>query len=268
MMSGSAKRFSLAVLVFSSLLTTSAAHATQYRTAGDGARQYGVAAYTLEQTGQQLEVRLLTLDKKVVGDVTIQVTENLGRVLTLVRGNKSLVLHWTPSTGELSVTDWNGEKAAMRVQDEIANSSASAILRRSDRDFRLLAGFLGELRNEIAAIDHELGYRPEVELPVELQREIASLATAPERRSKPALSNREIQAIFQPVVECTGSSNRGDSVSGTRSDCCEKAGDEVQGECWNSRCAGCCETLSCDAVCALGDYFCSCGVTGYECGAQ
>lgn len=267
-MSASARRFSLAALVFFFLLSTSVAQAVQYRAAGDGARQYGIAAYTLEQKGQQLEARLLALDKKAVGDITIQVTENQGRILTLVRGNKSLVLRWTPATGELFVTDWNGDEGSVRVQDGVANSSASTILRRSDRDFRLLTSFLTELRNEIEAIDREIGPGPEIELPIELQREIASLATTADRRSKPALSNREIQAVFQPMVECTGSRNRGDSVSGTRSGCCENANDEVQGECWNSKCAGCCETLSCDAVCALGDYFCSCGVTGYECGAQ
>lgn len=271
-MSAFVKRVVPGVLVLSVVLSMSPARATPYRIASELFRQQGVAAYSLELKGQQIEVRLLAVDKSVVGDLAIKVAENRVRALTLVRGPRSLSLQWSPSSGELKVKDWNGEEGSIKIQDArvIPNSTAGLILRRSQQDLRFLAGFLGEFRNEIEAIDRDLGYGPEIDLPGDLQSEIQSLVAASGRRSTSSLSKRKLEAVFQAELgpQCTGSKNRGTGFSDTRSSCCEEAYSEVQGACWNSQCVGCCETLACDAACVFGDYICGCGMSGYECGLQ
>ncbi|MCP3961607.1 MAG: hypothetical protein GY719_27520 [bacterium] len=67
---------------------------------------------------------------------------------------------------------------------------------------------------------------------------------------------------------CTGSWYRGAALAATASSCCYQATNNVNNRCTQAGCFcfGCCQILSCDSVCALGDYFCSCGVSGKGCG--
>lgn len=53
--------------------------------------------------------------------------------------------------------------------------------------------------------------------------------------------------------------------TGVASACCEAARREAGSKCWNDWCVGCCKLWPCDAACAVGDYFCVCGVTGQSC---
>ena len=64
---------------------------------------------------------------------------------------------------------------------------------------------------------------------------------------------------------CGSTLRRGSATGNTRSYCCQLATQNMNNKCWNSQCTGCCNVLDCDAMCALDDYFCSCGRAGYEC---
>lgn len=58
---------------------------------------------------------------------------------------------------------------------------------------------------------------------------------------------------------------RGVGAGSSRSAACTKAREDALYACWNCACAGCCEYLSCDCWCGVGDYLCQCGITGYRC---
>lgn len=64
---------------------------------------------------------------------------------------------------------------------------------------------------------------------------------------------------------CTGPWVRGWALGDTRSLCCENAAQDASNQCNNSCCWGCCQYRACDALCLLGDCFCSCGVSGRMC---
>lgn len=64
---------------------------------------------------------------------------------------------------------------------------------------------------------------------------------------------------------CYGSYYRGFGTGSSKSLCCQDAINDVNVKCSNSYCYGCCSLLSCDAVCGVGDYVCSCGISGRAC---
>lgn len=66
-------------------------------------------------------------------------------------------------------------------------------------------------------------------------------------------------------IPCSGIECRGRGMGSTRSCCCRNAAADAAACCSNEACIGCCDNLECDDTCALGDYFCVCGQTGYVC---
>ncbi len=66
-------------------------------------------------------------------------------------------------------------------------------------------------------------------------------------------------------VGCYGRYVRGSTINRSRSYCCQYARDDANIKCSNRYCVGCCSFWSCDTYCGIGDYFCSCGITGRSC---
>ncbi len=69
------------------------------------------------------------------------------------------------------------------------------------------------------------------------------------------------------TAACNGGSFRGWGMGSARSFACASATNDANIQCWNRYCIGCCRFAECDAVCALGDYGCSAGRTGWSCSA-
>lgn len=68
--------------------------------------------------------------------------------------------------------------------------------------------------------------------------------------------------------QCRPSLNsRGSSYGASKSSACQGARDDANTKCSNCSCLGCCGWLSatCDCACGVGDYVCSCGITGFAC---
>lgn len=68
--------------------------------------------------------------------------------------------------------------------------------------------------------------------------------------------------------QCRPSLNsRGSSYGASKSSACQGARDDANTKCSNCSCLGCCGWLSptCDCACGVGDYMCSCGITGFAC---
>lgn len=69
-------------------------------------------------------------------------------------------------------------------------------------------------------------------------------------------------------LSCSGSLHRGSGLGTSASQCCYDATSDVHQSCTNNYCIGCCRTFRCDVVCGIGDYFCSCGVSGQACSSD
>jgi hypothetical protein len=102
----------------------------------------------------------------------------------------------------------------------------------------------------------------------EKKKELGPECSAAGPGNQPFVSDQ----LITSAIACNGPYCRGTDVAPSRSYCCYEARLAAGSCCWNSLCIGCCQYLSnwgsCDAWCAVGDYFCFCGVTGISCSAN
>lgn len=117
------------------------------------------------------------------------------------------------------------------------------------------APYLGDIQTIMALYD-ESGLAP------------TTAEVSAESRSEGQVDLTGVQAAGVPGCPC-GYGDYGCgrvSVNGrARSNACFDANSQIQGQCSNQWCFGCCATFDCDCICGAGDYFCRCSRSGCGC---
>lgn len=221
---------------------------TTQQAGGEGQKQ-GIASYSVAELGRLRFVEPLGKDGKSLGQLTLEPLSAGVRTLQYERGALRLVVRWNTNTGQLEVSEQGvgrGRSSLKRdpkgqVSGEPVVEDPARVLQRNRKALELMGATLSDLGVSSRA------HPPATDCP-----------------GAPAPLMRDAPSNWSP--RCYEYDVRGSGVGDTRSGCCNEASLDANYQCSNGYCWGCCYRDSCDAWCALGDYFCMCGVTGYACG--
>ncbi len=241
----------LAVLVILAALgDASLVVAAEYHEATKEMAALGVAGYWSESEGPHNHVEFSGPHGDLMAVVEVDTSDPAAlQVEISTPGDSAQVLSlvWDQVHGTLKVQGPNSAKTLESRYDFQKGSwegdpRIDAIARRYSREIGLGA----------LALDATLGTGRRAEL----------------TRSNPGCAATPLMprtAISSLLIDCNGSHCRGFGTGGAASGCCAEAWQDASDCCTNGICWGCCQFLSCDKACGIGDYICFCGVTGIEC---
>ncbi len=230
----------VAIVVLLCAVTGSLAWAQTSYPASPEMASNGVSTYTKETSGSGILVSLYDASASLVGFATVATTES-GGILADWRGEDGMHVQLESiSGGEVyRLTDvFDGETGEMVFNHQAAEWTIS------DGAARVIA--LNQVAVELAAASLDAG------------SPASTMGASPS-------GTRVSSDAEEP---CEGGDCRGSGFSASKSYCCKEASGNASVCCTNSLCWGCCEWMTCDAMCAMGDYICSCGITGTSCGTR
>jgi len=215
--------------------------------------QRGIESYDLQLDGSSAEVRLKSPTEAVVGTLNLAWDVEEGTLAELDLPEAHLLLLVNSLTGEIQLSD-------LRSQTNATVKWTEGGWRIDEASRRLLDLYADEIAVMAEAHDHvyynhiQTGSDPGGRIVDRLESE-----------RLPGTTGDKVFNNCPP--ECLGPTVRGQTlVAWARSTCCAKATQDANNQCTNQYCWGCCQTYSCDAYCAVGDYLCfPCGVTGRMC---
>ncbi|MEA2693856.1 MAG: hypothetical protein QOJ16_3243 [Acidobacteriota bacterium] len=218
---------------------------------GPKARERGVESYSVADQDRGKLVSLKGNGGQEVGQLAVHQLKN-SLVLELTEpGGAHLSIEWSFTVGRLSVKDLDSGESAQSF------AAPGARAKKAHED-PLLLRYRGQIEMAFETL-HDVGL-DKIQLGASFHKRVRT-----GRQSEGLMRLFSKDEFADSGITCTGRRARGTNIAATRSGCCEGATDDANWQCWNAYCTGCCSLLSCDAVCALGDYACSCGVTGTSC---
>lgn len=198
---------------------------------GPAAQALGVARYDQWVQGpHELRFSFKHVEPNKNGIVRI-VRSGYKSEVELSRGSSCLIIKTDSETGQISMTDFDGRQAKFVFNTEnrqwVADGSLSEqVLRENQIDLMLVGATVSDFS-------------------------LTPFSTA--------------SATTTTTCYCANSAIRESCVDTSRSWACYCATNEVNVRCSNAACIGCCSLLECDCACLVGDYFCTCGRSGFPC---
>jgi hypothetical protein len=213
-------------------------------TVGRAAWELGVRAYNVSRSQDGLLINFRHIVNSKQGTLIIRRAGTGNQIsLELQRNDETLAVSWDREVGEFILLDGEEQIADFWIKELewISDDEAAwQILDRFESDIELMAAIALDFSSEYSA--SETGDR--------------------------FGECKEVSSGSIYSIDCDYSFDvRGHCVGDSRSGACWCAKNDANYQCNNSACWGCCDWLSqdCDCACLVGDYFCSCGITGFPC---
>jgi hypothetical protein len=234
------------------------------REGGQALKAKGVARYLLSEKHGQYVVALVDASGGSVGEVRIGHEEGDTLIEYADNGGSQLAIRFAGDRGTVSITD--------HVSNLTGNGKFDLQAFRwvLDKQFVRLEQEKGPQIELAGAVFADVQESKKPRIPALLSRPTDSggaLDASPDRTrgqggrcSTPTLGDNAAT-----WVSCGGMHCRGFSRNASASQCCEDAAADAAFCCTNMECWGCCELGGCDFACAVGRYFCFCGVSGTSC---
>lgn len=242
----------VALLGTNSAMAAGAKPRATENTPGTDATHEGVRSYTIQRSAGAIQVQFTHIQQKRSGVLGITGAANTRAELQLVRnGGTTLSIVFDRAEPSLEVEDGEGRKTRLILADngwQPEGSYTTDVIIRNAADIALVGAIFS---------DFEVRAAPSTSTAATSVRD-TGIATG--------IGSRAASAALASCPCNPGLRQRGSAVGSSRSLACDSATNDVQSKCINQWCWGCCQLLTCDCVCGVGDYFCSCGRSGDPCG--
>lgn len=234
------------------------------RASGEHGRRLGIDSYVLSPGAESLGVELLGPSAAPIGKLSVSggwegqiqahFTPNAGQPLTL---------NWDPALGHVSLMTESGI-SFIATADPVARTwvmdDSSRQVFQSE-EFRLITAALADLEERVA-IPKAPRVRGEERPDEALQKQCGIEAWN---------RNPCNDIAMEPIPGggnggfCTGPWYRGSAYNFRGSRACAAAREDVNYQCWNRACIGCCDYRECDKICLQGDFYCYALIDGKSC---
>lgn len=257
-MSSRVLRLGIAVLFLASVAV---AQSQNTMTAPAKVRSLGVLSYRFTIDSGTISVALTGMNGTDMGQVTSKVlAPGIREIAVAIQPEERFVLQWNPLAKQLKLIESDGSSFSI-YQDvltgKIVEDEASSAKFDSHRAAIMIAA------EAVSAAKRKL------RLPV---KSLCLVDCGPDPDPGEDLVLDPGSNVGGGGFSCGAYQVRGTASAITldgivRSDLCAAALNDANYQCSNRYCLGCCRTEPCDAMCFVGDYFCTiAGVTGYACG--
>lgn len=242
-----------------------AAAAPRRLPAGAAAQARGILGYEVQMDKDVTVVSLLGRGDARLGRVEVSWAEVSGLTMTLLQpSHPALSVVWDARAHKLSLVADGSAVVAELTYDHKSRSWRGTA--ESQRIVREQAAAMELIANAVA----ESGLPAAHGYPLQIRRSGGSALANPKARQAGACRLQTgADAAGVAAVSCSGRWLRsGDQVAVNASSCCMAAQADVNLQCWNSYCTGCCAFQPCDKLCVLGDFYCTCEMQGQYCTQQ